>query len=306
MPPTSSLPPETPVGPPGTPRPLRIALLGLLINTLLAAVKLAAGILGNSYALVADALESLTDVAASLITSAGLRYAARPPDEDHPYGHGRAESIAGLIVSAMLFGAGVVIAIQAVGQIRDPGVGPAPFTLWVLIGVVIVKETVFRLMRRVARDTGSPAVTADAWHNRADAITSAAAAIGITVALVGGEGYESADDWAALVAAAIVLYNAFTILLAPWHELMDRQSPELLAQVRAAAERVPGVLDVEKLYARKTGSHYHVDMHLHVDPNMTVHDAHELSGRVKGAVRREVRHIADVLIHIEPGQGGTA
>src|SRR5690606_35991111 len=194
-----------------------------------------------------------TDIVASLITSAGLRYAARPPDEEHPYGHGRAESIAALVVSAMLFAAGVVIAVQAVREIRSPGPGPAPFTLWVLIAGVASKEGVYRRMRRVARDTGSPAVAADAWHHRADAVTSAAAAIGISVALIGGEGYESADDWAALAAAGIVLFNAAALLLSAWHDLMDRPSPALLARVRAAAERVPGVAGVEKLHARRRG-----------------------------------------------------
>ncbi len=287
-------------------RSLRTALLGLLVNTVLAAAKLAAGIAGNSYALVADALESFTDVAASLITSAGLRYAARPPDEEHPYGHGRAESIAALVVSAMLFAAGVLIAVQAIREIRSPGPGPAPFTLWVLIAVVAIKEGVYRGMRRVARDTGSPAVAADAWHHRADAVTSAAAAIGISIALLGGEGYEAADDWAALAAAGIVLYNAFTLLLASWHDLMDRQSPVLLAQVRAAAERVPGVAGVEKLHSRRSGSDVFVDMHLHVPPDMSVHDAHALSGRVKAAVREAVPSVANVLIHIEPADEGGA
>lgn len=295
--------------PPRTHRPdparnLRTALLGLLVNTVLAAAKLAAGILGNSYALVADALESFTDIVASLITSAGLRYAARPPDEEHPYGHGRAESIAALVVSAMLFAAGVVIAVQAVREIRSPGPGPgpAPFTLWVLIAVVAIKEGVYRRMRRVARDTGSPAVAADAWHHRADAVTSAAAAIGISVALIGGEGYESADDWAALAAAGIVLFNAAALLLSAWHDLMDRQSPALLARVRAAAEGVPGVAGVEKLHSRRSGSADFIDMHLHVDPDMTVHDAHALSGRVKAAVRDAVPSVANVLIHVEPAE----
>lgn len=287
-------------------RSLRAALLGLAINTVLAGAKLAAGVVGHSYALIADALESLTDVAASLITSAGIRYGSRPPDPEHPYGHGKAEALAALVVCAMLLAAGVWIAVAAVREIRTPHHAPAPWTLLVLFAVVAVKETVFRLMHRVARQTGSTAVHADAWHNRSDAITSAAAAAGITVALLGGPGWESADDWAALLAAAVVLYNAWSLLQQPWHELMDRQDPALLARVRESALRVPGVIDVEKLFARKSGPRHHVDMHLHVDPNMSVHDAHVLTGKVKSAVRSDVPEVSDVLIHVEPAEAPQA
>jgi len=282
------------------PATLRFALLGLGVNLVLAAAKLAAGVLGHSYALIADALESLTDVAASLITSAGIRYGSRPPDAEHPYGHGRAESLAALVVCVMLLGAGVWIAVAAVHEIRTPHHAPAPWTLIVLLAVVAVKETVFRIMHGAARRTGSTAVHTDAWHNRADAITSAAAAVGITVALIGGPGWESADDWAALLAAAIVLYNAWSLLAQPWHELMDRQDPELLGRVREAAMGVPGVIDVEKVLARKSGPQVHVDMHLHVDPEMSVREAHEITGKVKSAVRKGVPGVVDVLIHVEP------
>lgn len=281
-------------------RPLRIALLGLGVNAVLAGAKLAAGVLGHSYALIADALESFTDIAASLITTAGIRYASRPPDREHPYGHGKAEALAALVVCAMLLGAGVWIAVQAVREIRTPHHAPAPWTLIVLLAVIAVKEAVFRLMHRVARTTGSTAVHADAWHNRADAITSAAAAVGITVALIGGPGWESADDWAALLAAAVVLFNAWSLLQRPWHELMDRQDPDLLERVRRSAMGVPGVIDVEKVLARKSGPRVHVDMHLHVAPQMSVREAHAITGKVKAAVREQVAGVADVLIHVEP------
>lgn len=279
---------------------LRTALLGLAVNTVLAGAKFSAGVVGHSYALIADSLESFTDIAASLITSAGIRYGSRPPDPEHPYGHGRAEALAALVVCALLLGAGVWIAVEAVREIRTPHHAPAPWTLIVLLVVVVVKETVFRVMRRVAEGTGSTAVHADAWHNRADAVTSAAAAVGITVALLGGPGWESADDWAALAAAAVVLSNAWSLLQRPWHELMDRQDPALLARVRGTALRVPGVADVEKLFARKSGPRVYVDMHLHVDPEMSVREAHAITGRVKSAVREGVPGVVDVLIHVEP------
>jgi cation diffusion facilitator family transporter len=284
---------------------LRAWLVGLVVNVSLGTAKLVAGVVGHSYALIADALESLTDVAASLVVLGGLRYGARPPDESHPYGHGKAEALAAMVVAVMLFGAGVAIAVQAVRSMLSDHPGPEPFTLAVLVVVVVVKEGVYRVQRRAARRSSSTAVLADAFHNRSDAITSLAAGIGLTVALVGGKGYESADAWGALVASAIVLYNAWRLVETPLHELMDAAPSELVAQVRAAAAAVEGVAEVEKAMARKVGPTYLVDMHLHVDPAMSVEAAHRLSGRVKAAVRAAVPEVRDVLIHVEPAGGGT-
>jgi cation diffusion facilitator family transporter len=282
--------------------PLRAVTLGILINLVLAAVKLAAGYFGSTYALIADGLESLTDVLASLLVFASLRYANRPPDENHPYGHGKAEAIAALGVASLLIALGVGVGYQALREVFvvEAPASPAPWTLAVLIGVVIVKEALFRTMARVARTSGSVVAETDAWHNRADAITSLAAAVGITIALVGGPRFAVADDIAAVLASLIVLVNAVHLLRAPFMELTDAAAPEaVLASVRAAAGEVPGVR-VEKLRARKSGQRWYVDMHLHVDPALSVRDAHALAGKVRAHVREKVPEIADVLTHIEP------
>ena len=285
-------------------RGLRISVTGLLVNAGLGVVKLLGGLLGNSTALVADAIESLADVISSLVVLSGLQIARRPPDEHHPYGHGRAESLAALVVAVMLFGAGIGVAVEAISGVFDPGGLPATFTLWVLIGVILVKETMFQLARRTARATGSSLVLTDAWHHRSDALTSLAAALGIGIALWGGEPYAAADDWAALVAAGAILFNAARMLRPPLHELMDREQPEIVAEVRRVAADVPGVAGVEKTFARKSGLRYLVDMHIEVDREMPVWQAHNVGHHVKEEIRGAVPAVQDVLVHIEPHEAG--
>ena len=282
-------------------RGIRAAQIGMLVNAILALTKLVAGVLGHSYALVADAVESGADILASLVVWGGLHIASLPADEDHPYGHGKAEAIASAVVALMLVGASVGISIEAVREIRVPHHAPAPFTLMVLVGVILVKELLFRSVLRVGSEVGSTAVSADAWHHRSDAITSTAAFVGISVALWKGEGWESADDWAALVAAAVILFNAVRILRPAVAELMDRApSAEIHGAVTAAATAVPDVRAIEKLVIRKMGPGYYVDLHVQADPSMSLEDAHILSGRVKSAIRAAVPGVLGALIHMEP------
>ncbi len=282
-------------------RGIRTAQMGLFANALLALAKLLAGILGHSYALVADAIESGADVFSSIVVWGGLRIAAQPADENHPYGHGKAEPLAAAVVGVMLLGAAVGIAIEAVREILTPHHAPAPFTLAVLVAVILIKEVLFRFVIRVGEEVDSTAVVADAWHHRSDAITSAAAFIGISVALVMGPGWESADDWAALAAAGIIAFNGTRILRPAVHDLMDRApAAELFGRVAAAAESVEGVCAIEKLKVRKAGLGYYVDLHVQADPAMSLHDAHVLSGRVKTAIRRAVPTVLGALIHMEP------
>ncbi|HYE60528.1 MAG TPA: cation diffusion facilitator family transporter [Phycisphaerales bacterium] len=277
-----------------------LVFAGLATNVTLAALKLGAGIVGNSYALIADAIESLADIFGSAVIWVGLRVAARPRSERHPYGYGKAESLAALIVALLMFGAGIGICIEAIREIRTPHHAPAWWTLLVLAGTVIVKESLFRAVRRAAKDTTSAAVETDAWHHRADAITSAAAFIGIAIALIGGRGYEQADDWAALFAAAMIFINASLLIGGPVRELLDVTSPEEVETASAIAARVPGVVTVHKVFARKSGTQYWLDMHVWVDPAMTVRDAHTLAHAVKDAIREANPRISDVLIHVEP------
>jgi cation diffusion facilitator family transporter len=280
---------------------MRSAQAGMLANVGLAIVKLLAGVVGHSYVLIADAIESAADVFSSVIVWGGLRIASRDADEAYPFGYGRAEALSAAIVALMLLGASVGIAIEAVREIRTPHHGPAPFTLAVLAAAIVTKELLFRRVFAVGADTGSRAVQAEAWHHRSDAITSTAAFIGITVALAGGPGWESADDWAALAAAAVIVTNGGLMLRLAVHDLMDRvPGGDLLERITAAATGTGGVLAVEKLKARKVGLGYWVDLHVQADPAMSLHEAHILSGKVKSAIRRAVPAVQGVLIHMEP------
>lgn len=280
---------------------MRAALTGLLVNAALVVVKLLAGIIGDSYALVADAIESSTDIFSSLIVWGGLHITTRPADVDYPYGYGKAETLAAAVVSLMLLGAALGIAVAAVGEILTPHHAPAPFTLGVIVVVVLVKETLSRRVFRVGQETGSMAVKADAWHHRSDAITSAAAFVGIAIALWGGEGWESADDWAALVASAIIAFNGARLLRPAIQDLMDRVPADLdIERITAAARSVEGVQAIEKLRVRRVGAEYFIDLHVQTDPMSPLREAHILSGKVKGAIRAAVPSVAGVLIHMEP------
>jgi cation diffusion facilitator family transporter len=280
---------------------VRAALLGILVNGTLATAKLMGGILGRSYALIADAVESMTDIFSSFVVWRGISVSSQPPDSDHPYGHGKAEPLAASFVSLMLVAAALGIAVQAVREIRTPHMTPEPFTIWLLLAIVIIKECLFRFVFKVGKDTGSTAVNADAWHHRSDAITSAAAAIGIGIALWGGSGYESADDWAALFASAIIALNGIHLLRPAIDELMDASPSENLRdEIRAGALQCPGVLQVEKVLVRKAGVSYWVDMHLEVDRSMSVERAHALAHSVKDRIRQALPRIKEVSIHVEP------
>lgn len=279
----------------------RITQLGLVINALLAVVKLVAGIVGNAYALVADAIESSIDMLGSLVVWSGLRIASRDPDERYPFGYGRAEALAGAVVGALMLGAAAGIAVEAVEAIRTPHRAPAPWTLVVLVLVIVIKELLAKRVLEVGTETGSLAVAADAQHHRSDAITSGAAFIGIAVALIGGPGWEAADDWAALVAAGVITVNAGLLLRTAAHDLMDGAPARTLHDdVTQAALGTSGVLAIEKLKIRKSGTAYYVDIHVQAEPSMSLHDAHILSGCVKSAIRRRIPAAAGVLIHMEP------
>lgn len=282
-------------------RGIQSAQVGLLVNTLLAIIKLFAGVLGNAYALIADAVESSADIFSSLIVWGGLRIASKQADDEYPFGYGKAEPLAAAVVSLMLIGAAAGIAVEAIREIRMPHHAPAPFTLAVLVGVILVKEVLFRRVSAVGHEVASTVVKADAWHHRSDAITSTAAFIGISIALIGGPGWESADDWAALVASGVIVVNAITLIRPAIDDLMDR-SPggHLIEVISAAATATPGVRYIEKLKVRKVGFGYYVDLHVQAEPMMTLREAHNLSGRVKSEIRTAVPEVAGVLIHMEP------
>lgn len=281
----------------------RASSISLAVNGGLALVKLVAGIAGNSYALIADAIESLGDIVSSAIVWGGLVIASRPADRDHPYGHGKAEPLAALAVSLMLLGAAAMIAVQSVEEISTPHHAPAPYTLIVLLTVVAIKETMFRYQARIGQNIDSTAIRVDAWHHRSDAMTSAAAAVGIAIALIGGKGYESADDWAALAACAVIVTNGVRFAQTAVMELMDTTPRALLIdEIRATASRVDGAMCVEKLLVRKMGPRLYVDLHLEVEPALSVLKAHGIAHAVKDAILARHAEVADVLVHIEPAR----
>jgi cation diffusion facilitator family transporter len=287
-------------------RGIRSAQLGVVANALLALIKIVAGVVGSTYALVADGIESLADIASSLIVWGGLSIAALPPDENHPFGHGKAEALAAATVSLILLGAAVVIASQSLLEIHTPHRLPAPWTLIVLASVIVIKFVLARRVGAVGSSIGSTAVSADARHHVSDAVTSAAAFIGISIALVGGRlrggsGWESADDWAAVVAAGVIAYNGVSMLVPALHDLMDRMpGPEIVQPIRQAAEGVAGVCYVEKLAVRKTGLTYDVTLHVQADPALTLLEAHSIGGAVKAAIRDRLPSANHILVHMEP------
>jgi cation diffusion facilitator family transporter len=257
--------------------------------------------LGNSYALIADAIESTADIFTSLIVWLGIKVASKAPDPNHPYGHGKAEPLAGIIVSLFLITAAIFIAIQSISNIMIPHKLPSFYTLPVLGIVVLTKELLFKYVEKINKEVNSTAVKADAWHHRSDAITSATAFIGISIALIGGKGYESADDWAALIAAGIIVFNAIHIIRPAFNEIMDAApSSDLLMDVRKVALEVKGVKGLDKSFIRKMGFEYYVDLHVIVDGSLSVREGHDIAHRVKDAILGSNVRINDVLIHIEP------
>jgi len=281
----------------------RVALFGMVVNFIFAAVKIVGGLVGNAYVLIADGIESALDIAGSLVIWGALTVAARPPDKTHPYGHGKAEPIAAIVVALGVLAAAVGLAIESVREILMPHHGPEPFTLAILVVVIVVKETLFRYVNRVGQNVESTAVQTDAWHHRSDALTSAAAFIGISVALIGGERWQSADDWAALFACAVIAANGTRLLLPAFQEIMDTApGGKIMRAISAVASSVPGVVEVEKCRARKMGLDFYVDLHAQVDGNISVHEGHEIAHRVKAAIQQSNPRVADVLVHIEPAE----
>jgi len=273
----------------------------MIVNSIFAVAKILGGLFGHAYVLIADGIESGLDVAGSFVIWGGLKFAARPPDETHPYGHGKAEPIAAVVVAFGVLAAAAGLAIQSVREILTPHHGPAPFTLGILIVVIVVKEILFRYVNRIGRHVESTAVQTDAWHHRSDALTSAAAFVGISVALIGGKRWQSADDWAALFACAVIAANGLRLLRPAFFEIMDTAPhAKFVRAICQAARSVPGVVEIEKCRARKMGLDFYVDLHVGVDGNISVHEGHEIAHRVKSAIQQGDSRVADVLVHIEP------
>lgn len=270
-------------------------------NTCLAIIKGLAGFFGNSYALIADAIESTTDIFASFLVLFGIKYSNRPADENHPYGHGRAEPLITFLVVGFLVTSATIIAYESIANIQTPHDLPKSWTLFVLGAIIIWKEYSFQTVMKRSIETNSSSLKADAWHHRSDAITSVAAFLGISIALVLGKGYESADDWAALFASGFIFYNSFLIFRPALGEIMDEHLyDDLIEHVRQVASNVEGIIDTEKCFIRKSGMKYHVDLHAIVSAEISVKEGHQLAHILKDTLRKEIPELGHVLIHIEP------
>lgn len=280
---------------------LRTSIFSIIGNFLLACIKFVAGVLGNSYALIADAIESSVDVFSSILVWVGLKYSTKPPDENHPYGHGRYEIFSTFLVIGFLLVSATIIAYQSIQNIQTPHEGPKVFTLYVLTAIILFKEFSYRYVIRKSKETNSSSLKADAWHHRSDAITSILAFVGISIAIFMGEGYESADDWAALIASGIIVFNAYRIFRPVLGEISDEQLyGEMIESIRQIALTVPGVVDTEKCHVRKMGMTFYVDLHMIVSGEISVREGHKIAHDLKDEIQRQLPEIADVLVHTEP------
>jgi len=280
---------------------IKATYFSIIGNTTLAAIKAAAGYFGNSYALIADAIESTADIFSSFLVLFGIKYSNRPADKNHPYGHGRAEPLITFLVVGFLITSATIIAYESIQNIGRPHDLPHPFLLIVLAAIIIWKEISFRVVMKKSKETNSSSLKADAWHHRSDAVTSIAAFIGISIALIMGKGYEAADDWAALFASGFILYNSYLIFRPALGEIMDEHLYEdLVMEVRAISVTVPGIEGTEKCLIRKVGMKYHVDLHALVDGKITVKQGHDLAHTLKDELVRQIPRLGHILIHVEP------
>lgn len=280
---------------------LRLGILAIGVNLSLMIIKIGVGVAGNSYALVADGIESAADIFSSIVTWTGFRWSLKPADEQHPYGYGKIDALTGMFSGACLLGAAGFIAYQSVLEIRTPHHLPEWFTLPVLLGVIAVKEFLSRRVFAVGSHLDSNALKGDAWHHRSDAITSAAAAIGISIALIGGKGYEMADDWGALAACCVIVANAARILRSSFSDALDHAaSPQVCQSITETAATVPGVQRIEKCIVRKSGIGLFVELHVEVEASVTIREGHRTGHRVKETLISSNSRIRDVVVHLEP------
>jgi cation diffusion facilitator family transporter len=282
---------------------IKATYFSIVGNICLAIIKGLAGFFGNSYALIADAIESTTDIFSSFLVLFGIKYSNKPADENHPYGHGRAEPLITFLVVGFLITSATIIAYESIYNIGTPHELPKSWTLFVLGAIIVWKEYSFRLVMKRSKESNSSSLRADAWHHRSDAITSVAAFIGISIALILGKGYESADDWAALFASGFILYNSYLIFRPALGEIMDEHLHyDLVIEIRRVSHQVEGIIDTEKCFIRKAGMQYHVDLHAIVDANITVKEGHELAHKLKDTLLQEIPELGHVLIHVEPNE----
>ncbi|MFT5970055.1 MAG: cation diffusion facilitator family transporter [Flavobacteriales bacterium] len=286
-------------------KPVKIAkgaaILSMFGNLVLAIAKGIGGVLGHSDALIADAIESSSDVFSSLLVFFGIRYASKPADENHPYGHGKAEPLFTFIVVGFLLVSAALIMMNGIQNLSEPQPQPESFTLYIIGAIILIKEGFYQIIKRKSVQTNSSVLMADAWHHRSDAITSTVTFIGVAIAVFLGPGYETADDWAAIVASLIIVYNAYRIFRPALGEIMDEHLHDnVVKKIRSVSEKTEGVIGTEKCFVRKTGMVYHVDLHLIVAAEISVKEGHTIAHNTKDNLQETIPELADILIHIEP------
>lgn len=280
---------------------IRAIYFSIIGNIILAIIKGLSGFFGNSYALMADATESTTDIFSSLLVLFGLKYSKKPADKNHPYGHGKAEPLVTFLVVGLLVVSAIIIAYQSIQNIQTPHKTPSSWTLLVLVFIILWKEYSYQIIIKKSKETNSSALKADAWHHRSDAITSVTAFVGISIALLFGEGYETADDWAALFASVFILYNSYLIFRPALGEIMDEHLyDDLMEEIRSISMTVDGILGTEKCFIRKSGMNYHIGLHARVDATISVKEGHDLAHKLKDVLKKELPSLGQILIHIEP------
>ncbi|MGE5487165.1 MAG: cation diffusion facilitator family transporter [bacterium] len=279
----------------------RVALLSVAVSLTLAFTKILIGWIGGSTSVIADGFESAGDVVASSIVLFGLVIAARPPDAKHPYGHGRFEMLTGLAVGVILGVGGVGICVNSLRGLSDVHPPPALYTIWPLLGSIVVKAALSTSKFRVGRRIQSASLIADAWNDMVDILSATAALVALGLTLYDPTRFLAADHFGGFAVGLIVCFTAIRVVRDTSMQLMDTMPEEpLMERIRSVAATVPGVLGVEKCYARKTGLQYHVDLHLEVDPEMSVRDSHDIATDVKLRICAELDWVADVLVHVEP------
>lgn len=286
------------------PQSQRIVLCGLVINTIFAITKIAAGILGHSHALLADGLESTLDVFASILMLTALKLAEAPPDAEHPYGHGKVEPLASIFGALLLIFSGGTLAWSSFTEIAFPSLQhshPAPFTLVILILVILIKGIISHIAFRKNKIIGSSVLGAEGWHHGADAMTSLAAFIGISLSLMENQKFHTADDWATLFSCAIIIFNGLNILRYATKEILDaRVSKEITDRILEVAQAVPGVKSAEKCRARKSGIILIADLHIRVNGNLSVREGHQISHNVIRHLLATGLQLRDITVHLEP------
>lgn len=279
----------------------KVALAGIAVSSGLAVVKIVTGLLAGSTSVVADGLESAGDVLASGLVFLGLTLAAKPADSDHPYGHGRAETLTGLLVGLMLFGTGFAISFHAMTLVGEPHAPPAAYAIWPLIASIAIKSVLSGTKYRIGKAIGSAALAADAWNDAVDIVSGLAALSAVGLTLYDPQRFLAADVYGGFAVGLIVIFTGLRVSRDTGLQLMDTMPDQRMMQtIRDVAQKVSGVEGVEKCFARKTGLQYHVDLHLEVDPDITVRSSHDIAERVRQRIRHDVDWVADVLVHVEP------